>query len=67
MPGRERRRTKLFAFRLRELDRDRLRAAARKAGKWESELAREAIGDRVDRILHTKNDLARAAKLGAAK
>ena len=56
MQGRERRRTKWFAFRLREAERDGLRAAARKVGVWESELAREAIGERVNDILVGSRD-----------
>ena len=45
------RRKEFFAFRLRESERESLRTAARKVGKWDSELAREAINQRVLDIL----------------
>ena len=48
-----RKRTEYFAFRLRKSEREGLRTAARTVGKWDSELAREAINARVLDILHS--------------
>ncbi len=53
MNRRDPRRTQWLTFRVRESEREGLRAAARKVGKWDSELAREAINARVLDILHS--------------
>ena len=64
MQGRERKMTEWSAIRLRQSERDLLRAAARKVGKLESELAREAIGDRVSDILGSGIDNEEVAEVG---
>jgi uncharacterized protein (DUF1778 family) len=44
-------RTKWLTLRVREPEREALRAAARKTGQWSSEFAREAICLRVRQVL----------------